>query len=356
MIYIAVFVALILIRYAARNSYRAKRQLYWPVLTLLFLFSAFRFEVGCDWGGYLNQYLLGGSTEVEEVLTDREPLWWLIIGWLNAFDLPYPWLNVAAGIVFFAGMHVMARRQADPLGFLILLFPILIINMPMSGIRQGAAIGVLCIAFAAFTDRSLWRFVLLTLIASSLHASALVFLLLAPLVNGTYSWKRLTVAALLAIPGAFALLSGEYAELATTRYLGTGVDAAGAAFRVGLLVITGAFFFMVLQKKWKRAFPEDYKLVSIGAIVMLLMIALVPISSVIGDRLGYYLIPIQVMIFSRVSLFPVFKGRGFYAAAPYFGLLLVFVVWAWLSTHFQGCYLPYQTWLFGFPEGADYVY
>jgi hypothetical protein len=355
-IYIAVFIALILVRYGARRSRSLKGQLYWPVLVFLFLFSALRFEVGCDWSGYLNQYLSGGSTDIEDVLGGREPLWWLAIGWMSAFDLPYPWLNVVAAVVFFAGIHALARRQADPLGFLILLFPILIINLPMSGIRQGAAIGVVCIAFVAFLDRSLWRFVLLTLIASMLHASALVLLLLAPLVNGAYSWKRLTVAALLAIPGAFALLSGEYAELATARYIGTGVDAAGAAFRVGLLFITGAFFFILLQQRWKRACPEDYKLINIGAIMMLMSIALVPISSVIGDRLGYYLIPIQAMIFARVPFLPPLHGRSFYTVAPYLGLFVVFVVWTLFSEHFQVCYLPYKTWLFGFPHDAGYAY
>lgn len=356
MIYIAVFVLLIFIRYAARGSYRAKRQLYWPVLAALFVFSAFRFEVGCDWSGYLSQYLTGSSSDLEEVLANREPLWWLLIGWLNAAGLAYPWLNVAAAIVFFFGVHVLARRQADPLGFLVLLFPILIINLPMSGIRQGAALGVLCMAFAAFSDRALLRFVLLTLIASALHASALVFLMLAPLVSGAYSWKRLAGAALLAIPGAFLLLSGEYAELATTRYVGTGVEAAGAAFRVGLLLITGAFFVALMRQKWKRAFPEDYRIASVGSIIMLMMIALVPVSSVIVDRMGYYLIPIQAMILSRVPYLSTMHGRGFYSTASYFGLLLFLIAWTLLSAHFQLCYLPYQTWLFGFPEDARYAY
>ena len=68
--------------------------------------------------------------------------------------LPLPSFAISlSSAIFFLGVHVLARRQPDPLGFLVLLFPILIINMPMSGIRQGAAIGLLCIAFVAFIDR-----------------------------------------------------------------------------------------------------------------------------------------------------------------------------------------------------------
>lgn len=75
---------------------------------------------------------------------------------------------------------MLARRQPDPLGFLVLLFPILIINMPMSGIKQGAAIGLICIAFAAFIDKKLFWFTAWTLLASTIHNSAIVFLLLIP--------------------------------------------------------------------------------------------------------------------------------------------------------------------------------
>lgn len=43
-----------------------------------------------------------------------------------------------------------------------------------------------------------------------------------------------------------------------------------------------------------------------------------------------------------------------HAALPYLGLLLVFTVWSQLSWHFNQCYIPYQTWLFGFPGGDPF--
>ena len=52
-----------------------------------------------------------------------------------------------SSFTFFFGAHYMAQRQQNRIAFLILLFPVLIINMPMSGIRQASAIGALCIAF-----------------------------------------------------------------------------------------------------------------------------------------------------------------------------------------------------------------
>tara|TARA_B110000977_G_C10800165_1_gene385973 strand:- start:37 stop:180 length:144 start_codon:yes stop_codon:yes gene_type:complete len=47
---------------------------------------------------------------------------------------------------------------------------------------------------------------------------------------------------------------------------------------------------------------------------------------VIGDRLGYYLIPIQVMIFAGIPILPLQIYAQLHAALPYLGLVLVFAV------------------------------
>ncbi len=184
--------------------------------------------------------------------------------------LSYPGANIASSAVFFLGIHVFARRQPDPLGFLVLLFPILIINMPMSGIRQGAAIGLLCIAFVAFIDRRPLWFAFWVVLAAGFHISVLIFMLLLPVATGSYTRNRLLLAAFLAIPGAFALASGEVAEVATSRYIGTSTEAAGAIFRIGVLGLSGIHFFLFLHKKWLQTWPKDYNLASIGAIGMAL--------------------------------------------------------------------------------------
>ena len=145
--------------------------------------------------------------------------------------------------------------------------------------------------------------------------------------------------------------SGESAELAATRYIGTGVDAFGAIFRVGAIFLSAAYFFYFVRKKWVRKFPEDYSLVSIGAIGMAITVILLPISSVIADRFAYYLIPIQAMIFARLPFLPFKSNKNIHVALPYVGLLVMFVVWTQTSSLFEGCYLPYQSWILGIPEG-----
>ena len=351
MLYLGLTNLLFLLGYALPRNGALRKQIYFLVLATLFVFSAFRYQVGCDWSGYYRQYLSAADFDWRSITEIREPIWWAILGWIRAMDLPYPIANIASSAIFFLGVHVLARRQPDPLAFLVLLFPILIINMPMSGIRQGAAIGLLCIAFVAFIDRRPLWFAFWIVLATGFHSSVLVFMLLLPVATGRYTLKRLMLAGILAAPGMFFLASSDAAEVATSRYIGTGLDAAGAVFRVSALGFSALYFFVYVRKKWLRTWPQDYNLASIGAIGMALAILLIPVSSVIGDRLGYYLIPIQAMIFARLPFLPYRANAALHAALPYLGLLLIFTVWSQLSWHFQKCYIPYQSWLLGFPGG-----
>lgn len=354
MLYLTIFGAFLFLRLASTRDMRARLTTYSIVLFLLFLFTAFRFEVGCDWTGYFAQYELQRGAGLESAWQRREPLWWVMIELTHMAGLPYPWLNVFSSLLFFAGVHVFARRQPDPLSFLILLFPILIINMPMSGIRQGAAIGLMCIALTAFLDRRLIHFLFWTFVAAGFHSSALIFLLLTPMVWGSYTKIRLMAAAALAIPGIFLLATGDGGEIALARYVDSGTDAFGAAYRAGMLFLSGIFFHILLRRQWQSAFPWDFKLASLGALMMLAVFPLVAFSTVIADRLGYFFIPLQAMIFARVPFLRGGSNGRLLTVLPYLGMALVLIIWTSTSWHFNKCYVPYQTWLFGFPTNALY--
>jgi hypothetical protein len=258
MLYLGLTNILFMLRYALAGRGMARVQIYYPVLFGLFLFSAFRYQVGCDWSGYYFQYVGAADFDWSTLTRIQEPIWWAILGWINESGLPYPVANIVSSTVFFVGIHVFARRQPDPLGFLVLLFPILIINMPMSGIRQGAAIGLVCIAFTAFIDRRPLKFGLWVMLAAGFHASALVFMLLLPVSTGRYTLERLILAAIFALPGAFFLALTAAAEVASSRYIGTGIDAAGAAFRVGILGLSALYFFLFVRRKWLLAWPRSF--------------------------------------------------------------------------------------------------
>lgn len=339
--YYATFVALLISSFLAARDRQAKVALYWAGLIGLFLFSAFRYQVGCDWWGYLVNYRIQ-IPSYEFAFTLSEPGHWSIIRFLQHTGLPYEYLNIITSAIFFIGFHALARRQPNPLAMLALAFPILVINMPMSGIRQGAAIGCMCLAYVAFMDRRVIRYVFWILVGSLFHSSALAFLVFAPFVLGAWTRRNIIFASLLALPGVYGLSQTEAAELAQRRYIETGIDAAGAVFRLGILSLSGLFFVLYIRKAWQREFPQDYKIAIIGAWLMVGFFGLFFVSTVIGDRFGYYLIPIQLMIFARVPYLQTLKNRQLWTLAPIAGLTLVFLVWTQLSSLFGQCYVPYQ--------------
>lgn len=357
MFYVAIYIIAAVVAYRCRSSFRSANNVYPFFAIIFFVLVAFRFEVGCDWTGYLNQYKYARIPSLDELVAVRDPLWRIIIGGFRHFEIPYPWVNVLMAAIFFVGVHALAKRQPNPLTFMVLLWPILIIHIVMSGIRQAAAIGILCLAYIAFVNKRTVSYVGFVLLASTLHSSALVFLLLTPLVYGEYSRTRLVIAAALAVPGVLLLGETDSVQLAVSRYVQTGNDAAGAAARVGLVAISGLIFFWLLRKPWARSRAADYKLVSVGSFMMVGLAFLVPWSTVIADRLAYFLIPLQTVILTRIPFLRLNRYQAIYAAIPYIVLGLTLVVWTLTSRHFNQCYVPYQTWLFGTPSGRlEYMY
>ena len=355
MIYFAIDAVLALFGIFFRNVPRANRRLFFIALLLLFLFDAFRFEVGCDWSGYLNQFnleVLHLSLDIE--IDQREPLWWMLLAAVHKAGLRYFWINVVAALGLFAGITALAVRQPDRLNFLALSFPVFLINVGFTQIRQGLAIGILCFAFIAFEKRKPVMYILLTLLAASIHSSALAFLLLVPFIPGEVSLRNVLISTLLALPGLYFMLSSSLAEEAAQQYVIADPDAAGAIFRSILVLGTALFFFYFLKRKWSKLYPSDIKLVYLSAWLMLLPVPLALYSSVIGDRLAYYLMPFQAMIFARARY--LLPRSNWVLIAAHAALALFLLVWIKYSTHFQLCYTPYQSWLLSMPNSIRYIY
>jgi EpsG-like putative glucosyltransferase len=345
--YLAVYLIIVIMRLAMGEYARTNPGIYRVIMLALFLISAFRFEVGCDWGGYIAQLDEERVQGIGKTLANREWLWFLFLHAVARLGVDYAWVNVVSAAAFFAGVHVLAKRQLDPVGFLVLLFPILVMNLPMSGIRQGVAVGLMCVAFTAFIDRRVIKFVIWTAIAGSIHSSAIIFFLLVPFCLKLRPGVQMLTAFILALPGLYLLLTGSAADVAFSRYVQSDIEAAGANYRVALVFVTGLVFLFYLRRPWQHFYPYDFPLMLIGGFMMVGTGALLLLSSVIADRMGYYLVPLQAAMLARIPYLPIRSGRPLYFITPYAIFLAVFVGWMSFSSLFRDCYVPYKTWLFG---------
>ena len=353
MVYLSLTLFLYIFHFFCRWNKNLLNQVYYLALILLILFTVFRFQVGCDWYGYHQLFQRYSNPEFLPSAIKFEPISHLIFYFIYKSGLPYPYIYIPFGLVFFAGIHVLAKRQPDPLGFLLLLLPILIINIGMSAVRQAAAIGIICIALTAFIDRKPRLYLFWVIVSLGFHSSAIIFLLLIPFAGGRINNLRVSISLFifLIIPLAFYILYNQNFIRINTEYIQSSREAFGAIFRLSVLFLSAFYFFLFLKNKWKNNFPKDYNLALLGSVSMILIIFFVPISSIISDRFGYYLIPIQAIIFARTFYLPFNSDRILHAILPYAGLFIVLALWTLTSDHYLKCYLPYKSWILGMPEG-----
>lgn len=346
MIYVIIFLALIFADHLfslGKNKQTVKTII---LLFLLFVFSAFRYEVGCDWIGYYNIFLKYEFIEFKDIFTEREVGFALINFLINKYNLSYFYINIISALLFFYGFYQFAKRQDYPFSVLVLSFPVLILNLPMSGIRQGIAVGFISMAFNAFSDRRVGTYTILVFIASTFHSSALVFLFFIPIIVMGTSIISLFISAIISSPGLYYLFQSPL-EIYVARYIETDLDAAGGPFRTSTLAFAGIIFFLYLKKSWKQQSPNDYDIILISSFVMILLFVISFLQPLAADRLAYYFIPIQLCIFVKISSLSLDRGNPYILRiSPYILMLSLLVIWASLSDIFELCYSQYQTILF----------
>ncbi|MDC3316425.1 EpsG family protein [bacterium] len=340
--YLGLHFFLMLSAWAGTHGRQIAHSLYYFLLTGLTIFVGFRVNVGCDYHTYQHHYSFGADGAFLKATTGMDPAYWLLVSALNYMSLHSQAINVVASIIFFLGLGSLAKRQPAPLHFLAFCFPILILNMPMSATRQSMAIGLMCLAFVALVDRRVVLYFFWTFAAATFHSSAAVFLFLLPFIRNKITLKSLVYGLVFIVPLIAVLAQTDAANQADSRYLQSGPDAAGAIFRLAILTLTGMLFFVFLSPPWRQNFAGDYHLVKIGSLMMIGVFGLYFASSVIGDRFGYYLIPIQAIIFSRISFLDLGRMRRAYTYLAYTVLTATLIVWMSFSWHFSQCYVPYN--------------
>jgi hypothetical protein len=350
MIYLVLYVALILSVLMAAGRSPSTRALVGVWATFLLVFVGLRRWVGCDFTSYMHIWKFIQFTDANEAIQVTEPGFAVLTLLLQYMELEYYTVNLVAAAVFMFGLKKFAHRHPNPLAIIALSFPILIIHLAMSGVRQAIAIGFIMLAIGAFLDRRRLAFLLFVLLAASFHYSALLFLPLLAAINRSPSLHGLALAYLVAV-GLISYAAPASVEVYQTRYLvadGAGPVATGGPVRALLVTVAGLLFFCLLRRPWQQKFPSDYNLTRFLAVFTMLLLPISAVSTVIGDRVAYYLMPTQLAIFARVPYLglPPSLSR-LVSVAPYLLLLGFLIAWLYASPLVEVCYLPYDNYLFG---------
>lgn len=324
-----------------------------PVLFMMSVFlvwfMGFRFEVGCDYWGYYHRWVhFREASSLGELIQENEPGFNGLMALIKGMGLDYYWLNVAVSAILVACYAVFARAHRFSLLILALLFPVIIVQLGMSGIRQAIAGGFLMVASVSFVKGSRVWTAFWILVGMQFHTSAIIFLPLALLAGRDVSTARLALAVVVLGPAAAFLLADRfdtYADRYIEQAYGT-VTASGGIVRYALVLIP-ALFFPAFRKPLKLQFPDVYPFLKLTVLVILALAPLIALSTVALHRMNYYVMPFSILLFVYLGAVAFRQDKRIVGA---FLALLAYgaysTLWFLTSSHAASCYIPYQNELF----------
>jgi hypothetical protein len=190
-------------------------------------------------------------------------------------------------------------------------------------------------------------------LAAGFHYSAFAALAL-PLVSATKNHRgaklfasRALLVLLLAVSTRYFLR--EQIDTYAEHYIDSDRYESGGAFLRSHVTAAAAFLFFRMRRPFRKAYP-DYALWRPFAALALVSLPLSLAASTAVDRIGLYLIPFQLIVFSRLPALA--NGGRTYSKvklAVIFGYLIYFSVWLHLGNYAAELWLPYR-WIFSEPQ------
>lgn len=331
-----------------------KRRSFWVeflAFLAIFVITAFRYEIGCDWFGYEVHYFsrLGlGFSDIPVI----EPLYWSLVSLIDVAVLPYQALQVAVSLIFFASLFWFSRQFNRPLLILAFAFPLFIFGLPMTALRQALAASFVMPSFVCLIKRRFVFSAFLILLASQFHISALSLLFLPVILFFGINFRSFLLSAPLIVFGWLSLAQGEAFQILSYRYSLDENQAAGALYRSLLYMPFGLILlYKVLPKL--AIIPEFFRpsgAVNFFKIISIVLVLLAPLSLLaptVVDRYSYYFAVLFGVIMNydndssssaRASELRIIWLMSY--------VFLFFVAWFASSVQLNLCYVPYRSILF----------
>lgn len=283
---------------------------------IIFLFAALRAtDVGIDVPGYVQNYISLRYETYEDILvikSDRDPVFSIFSKFLGSI-IPDPQflLVVVGAIVAFAFSYLVYHQKGDVLTLFVLFIGFRLYAFTLTGLRQAIALAFCWIAFVMLQKKKTVAFIVLTLIASLFHASAVVFLITWPV----YRYGKPLVVFLICSVFTVVDLLLNHALISSMATLVSGdrfdsyIDAdqitsysGGGTFYLYILF----FVFIILAKNLTPGRLEDAvtfdKIFNVACIAM--MVSIMCQNLPVFFRIAYYfMLPFYALLSPSVRSF-----------------------------------------------------
>ena len=303
------------------------------------LMIGLRYEVGADWNVYEIMFTDAGRASFQRMLRLGDPGYQTLNWIISQLHGTVTQVNIVCALVFCWGLLRLARQQPEPWLAMVVAIPYLVVVVAMGYTRQAVAIGILMAGLAGLQrGMSTLRFAAYVAAAALFHKTAVFVLPLVIFAGSRTIFLNLIVGAALCVL-FYNLFLEQSVGLYVSNYLDSGYSSQGAAIRVALCVVP-ALLFLLRSRDFGLAPRERtiWRYFSIAALVAPVALVLSPSSTAV-DRIALYLLPLQVVVFSRLPRAYRLHGLGrllviLYSAAILFG-------WLTFATHAR-YWIPYQ--------------
>ena len=282
-------------------SYKqADRRTLTVFFVLYFLLLALRgSSVGNDYGTYYYWFKSAGSVEWSHVFqTNIEPGYFLLNKAVSVFTDSFQWfLAVSSAVILLPILYVYRKHVEDAPLTILLFINTDIFVMIFSGIRQGIAIGIGCLAFEFAREKKPIRFLITVGTALLFHTSAFVLLLLYPACRFRLRKKSLYyiipayVILLIFNREIFSFLlgiSGVYTEY--------GMSQTGAFMSIILFSLFAVYSIVIPDE---RSLDETGKMLRNILLITLAIMTFAPIHMMVM-RMAYYFVVFMPLCIPKI--------------------------------------------------------
>lgn len=320
------------------------------LLVILWTILAFR-ETGGDWPTYLLMFNIISHSSIERTLELGEPGYALLNYASSRLDLGLYGVNSVCAAIFLLGLHRFAARETRPLLMLAVATPYLVTVVAMGYTRQGTAIGWILLGLSWLREGRAIRFLAMVAAAAAFHRSAIVLAPLAYFAAPKLNEKRgrlLRLATAAGAVAAFYLSASDDLEQLWSFYVTSDHYQSSGALLRSLMGGAAAAVVIVFRRQWQERW-NDAGIWMTFAIASLIAVPLSTIASTAVDRVGLYLIPLQLVAFARFPDLP--RGHTSPAALLTIGVLgaytLTLVTWLHFGQFASVLWLPYRSLIYG---------
>lgn len=284
----------------ASNPNVGRRPVAYILLFFVFvILIGLRYETGGDWFNY-KDYSDGAYFRSFSSLLDDYEFGFSAITWLSTrldWDV-YGTMTFCGAVLMFGLLEFCRKTPYTWLGITAAV-PYLIIVLAMGYVRQGAAIGFILMALTRLEQGSRWKFGLYVIVATLFHVSALVLL---PFFMIALARRNIAIVIPIIIGSipAIYFLSGTRYDRMVDNYIGAQYSSSGALIRLFMNIVP-SILFLAYRNRFRISdnMRSIWTILSVSSIILLFFFFISPSSTVV-DRIGLYLIPIQIFVFSSL--------------------------------------------------------